>query len=556
MSKEQEQIQICNYLIRRLENELSPQEESELKAYLQNDPEGIALYISVANLYAQLSIPNKLNLQLDETEPDVSMAYMDLLKELGEDEKKAESIVPLKENPSQSLIEHVLYPPREKRRISKLSLFSLAFSTAAVIFMILFIRFAPPKSGPEVATLTDSINAKWADADMPMSKDMRLTADNTRFMLREGLVELCFDNETKVTLEAPAEFQIPADDQIRLFYGRIYATVPQGAIGFTVNTPSARIIDLGTEFGVEADFRGDTSLHVMKGKTMLIGGNESNKASVEVKKGIAKKVSSENQAISDISYNDRLFARNIDSSGNLVWRGETEIDLADIVGGGNGFQGGTLNTGIDVTTGKKMLHLADNGLFTGSAGYRIVDSSPYIDGVFFPGTADTPEQITSDPSMTVQFPKTSGTYWGYVFDGAFHYGIDVPKHDLKLNGMVFGRPETPAITIHSNQGITFDLSEIRREIPEGKMSQFRSLIGISETVQAQAHASTAVFWVFLDGRKVCEQKMTSSDKAMPLEVPITAADRFLTLAVTESDDGWGYDWTLFGRPELMIELAR
>ena len=293
-------------------------------------------------------------------------------------------------------------------------------------------------------------------------------------------------------------------------------------------------------------------------------------------KGLAKKISFASQTISDISCDARLFARNIDSQSKLVWRGQTEIDLADIVGGGNGFGGGVLNTGIDVTTGKTVSQLVDQQLFTGTPGYQIVDSSPYIDGVFFPGLVDGKTRIASDESIAVQFPKTPGTYWGYIFNGAFHKGNDVPEHTLQMNGVVFGKPDSPAITIHSNQGITFDLSRIRTNIPDGKISQFRSLIGISETVQTQlarlnstekttpaemesmlkATYSKAAFWVFLDGKKVYEGIVSNSDKPIQLEIPITATDRFLTLAVTESDDSCAYDWALFGRPKLIIESTQ
>lgn len=556
MTSEKEQIKICGYLLRRLENELAEQEERELKAYLQHQPDGIDLYMAVADVYAQFSIPNKLNLEYEPSEPDVPLAYMDFLKALGHDEKQAQALVPRDEYQPRQLIEHVLYPPKAKRRLSKFSLISLIVSSAAIVLVALFARFAPPRSDVEVATLTDSFHAVWADRDPSAQKEKRLVAGTTSYLLKEGFAELLFDNNVKVTLEGPAAFQVLDPDQIKLTCGRLYATVPQGAIGFTVNTLSARIIDLGTEFGIEAELGGDTALHVIKGKTVMIAGGQSNKVSVEVGQGAAKKVSFNKQTVSDIVCNDRLFVREIDSSSRLVWRGKTEIDLADIVGGGNGFESGTLNAGIEVTTGRKATDLSDILLLSGSPGYKPVDISAYIDGVFSPGTEDGPTQIASDESITAEFPKTSGQYWGYIFNGAFHHGVDVPQHALKLDGMVFGRPDTPAITIHGNQGITFNLAEIRKDIPAGKIVQFRSLIGISETVRAYTQEGTAVFWVFVDGRKVCEQVTSTSDGAVRLEFPLTDQDRFLTLAVTESNDYLGYDWTLFGRPELVIEPVK
>jgi hypothetical protein len=556
MNREQEQIKICGYLLRRLENELAEQEERELKEYLRNQPDGIELYMAVADVYAQFSIPNKLDLEFEPSEQDVPLAYMDFLKALGHDEKQAQALVPRDENQPRPLIEHVLYPPKAKRRLSKFSLVSLIISSAAILLVVLFARFAPPRSHVEVATLTDSFHAVWADRDPSTQKGKRLVAGTTSYLLKEGFAELLFDNNVRVTLEGPAAFQVLAQDQIKLTCGRLYATVPQEAIGFTVNTLSARIIDLGTEFGIEAELGGDTALHVIKGKTVMIAGDQSGKASVEVGQGAAKKVSFNKQTVSDIACNDLLFARNIDSAGRLVWRGKTEIDLADIVGGGNGFESGTRTAGIEVTTGRKAADLSDIILLPGSPGFKPVDSSPYIDGVFSPGIEDGPTQVASDESITAQLPRTSGNYWGYIFNGAFHRGVDVPQHALKLDGMVFGGPDTPAITIHPNQGITFDLAEIRKNLPTGKIVRFRSLIGISETVPEHITNSSAVFWVFVDGRKVCEQVKSTSNGAGRLDIPLTDQDRFLTLAVTESNDYLGYDWTLFGRPELVIDPVK
>lgn len=390
------------------------------------------------------------------------------------------------------------------------------------------------------------------------------------FLKRSGFAELTFDSDTKVVLEGPAEFQLLSENAIRLNYGRLYAMVSREAIGFTVNTASSQIIDLGTEFGVEVDLQGDTSLHVVKGKTILIAGEKSNRVSVEVNRGVAKKISMRTQAISDISYDDRLFVRKIYSTDELIWRGETRISLADIVGGGNGFGGGRLDEGIDVATGGIITDLMDDTVKVGVAGYRSVDDRRFVDGVFVPGLEEGMTRIASDGSTLVKFPKTSGLYWGYMLNGAFHQGDSVPKHLLELDGVVFGNRQNPALSIHSNQGITFDLSEIRNSIPEGTITQLQSLIGISETVMdyvdgaesldpetlSKTTFSTVSFWVFLDGRKACEIELSNNDEPVRLEIPIRTEDRFLTLAVTESGDVNAFDWALFGRPELVIEFAQ
>ena len=266
-------------------------------------------------------------------------------------------------------------------------------------------------------------------------------------------------------------------------------------------------------------------------------------------------------------FKKKLFVRSINSKVRTIWRGQTQINLADILGGGNGFNSGQLNAGIDVATGEVSLDLIEDIVKVGTAGYKKVESSPFIDGVFVPGLEDGMIPVTTDHSISVQFPRTSGNYWGYICNGAFHKGDKVPRHTLQLNGTSFGTPENPSISIHSNQGITFDLSKIRQNIPVGEIKEFRSLIGISETVKkyideaktldmqtlSRRTFSTADFWIFLDGRKVYELKMANSDKPVQVNIPIDIQDRYLTLVVTEGSDGWAFDWAIFGQPELIID---
>jgi len=493
---------------------------------------------------------------------------MNVWQEMLEQEKTAPKIVFSKEKPQRELIQKVIPVPREKYKMTKFNKFTLTACAAMILFFV-YLHFAPQKPySVGVVTLTDSINAKWANVEGEEMVNGTTIANNGQsLVLSEGYAEFLFHNQAKVTIQGPVEFQILAEDQIKLIYGRCYAIVPREAIGFTVKTPSSQIVDLGTEFGVDCDLQSNTSLHVIKGKTVLIAGGKSNKASVEVKAGVAKKVFASNQTISDIFCNDRLFAREINSADDLIWRGETEISLADIVGGGNGFNSGRPNAGIDTATGKMITDLLDDVVKVGSIGYKSVTSSPFIDGVFVPGLEDGMTSITADGSISVQFSKTSGNYWGYIFNGAFHEGEKVPRHTLRLNGVLTGTPENPSISIHSNQGITFDLSEIRKTMPDMTIKKFCSLIGISETVKnyvdevktldmqtlSRTTFSTVDFWVFLDGRKVYELEMANTDEPVQVEIPVRDQDRFLTLAVTETDDGWAYDWALLGRPELIIE---
>ena len=488
------------------------------------------------------------------------------IQELAEYEKTAPAIENPKEANEPELIQKVVYAPRQKRKLSTFSKVFLAMNAAAILFFLLFLRFAPTEGGIEVATLTDCINAKWADVGISMEKGVRLYNSKSPLLLREGLVELTFDNNARVTIEGPAEFQILDDDMIKLNYGQMYSQVPPEAYGFQISTQHAKIIDLGTEFGIKEELDGDTEVHVVKGQVNLISSILDKKININLLAGSARELDANTGELKEVLCNDSLFARQIDSRSEIVWRGQNTLNLADIVGGGNGFGSGKLNTGINTSNGKMVSDLPTSIVQGGSAGYRTVGSNPFIDGVFVPGIEGGKSSITADNSISVEFPGTSGIYWGYIFNGAFHEGDNVPRHSLRLNGMFIGTADNPAISIHSNQGITFDLAKIRQNTPMGHITGFRSLIGISETVKhyvdeartldaetlSRTTFSTADFWVFLDGRKVYELEMSNPDEPVLLEIPVSDQDRYLTLAVTEADGGWAYDWALFGRPELVI----
>jgi hypothetical protein len=561
------------------EGTITDNEFDRLDHWLKSDKEACKLYVDFtlvwsdlqyfhASLYSQHN-HNETLIRSMVSEPD-GFTDSALWKALSEAEMTAPAVEIAAPEEPKILIEKV---QRQKvvHKISKGSLISLFAVAAAVILIVLFDRFIPYTAGYKVATLTDSMNARWADSDTPISKGTRFVTGGTKYFLREGLAALRFDDEAMVTLEGPVEFQLLAEDRMQLNYGRLYARIPQGAIGFTVNTSSSRIIDLGTEFGVEANAGGDTYLHVVKGKTTLIAGEKTNKVSMEVGKGIAKKVSAGSRTVSDIACDGRLFVREINSAGNLVWRGETELSLADIVGGGNGFGTGKLDSGIETNTGLRfetpdpeLVQSKVPGILSGGGSYNKVSSPPLIDGVFVPDSRKGPVQITSAGHTFDGFVDGSEVFWGNIFNGAWHASDTSLKHNLKLNGQTYGTRDNPAISIHSNQGITFDLQAIRQIIPGGRILRFTALFGVSQTVALDPlftpktdglNSGKVNCWVLIDGKERFNRNSVSYlQGATEIEVDISDKDRFLTLVVTESGDRRAYDWALFAKPSLMIEM--
>lgn len=452
---------------------------------------------------------------------------------MAEHEKTAPEIEIPEEQTQPKLVQKVVYPPRINRKVSKFSLIFLALNAAAILFLILLLKFASPKGGVDVATLADSLHAKWVDVDSEMVNGAAIPAGDRSLLLREGYAELLFNNQARVTIEGPAEFQILTEDQIKLVYGRLYARVPREAIGFTVKTPSAQIVDLGTEFGVDTDFHSDTSLHVVKGKTVLIADDKSNKVSLEVREGDAKKVSAGTQTISDISCNKRLFVREINSAANLVWRGETEISLADIVAGGNGFEKISSVTEIDPVTGEYTSTIG-GGVRSAEKKYCPVVASKFIDGVFVPdGNEEGTIPVTS-LGHTFVCPDTEGT----LTFGIIGYEGDIFKQHPNIPPAVFKGQEyvnNPLLMLHSNAGITFDLKAIRESLPGLDLTSFNAPGGLTEAQDNITERPPDVdFWILVDGTIRYEKKAVMlKDGLISFDVKLSPQDRFLTLIVTD-----------------------
>jgi hypothetical protein len=543
-----------NYLIElAIEGSISLEQSRLLNQWIVNDPairryycEYIQLTVCIEQLSANISKDDLL---------DYDMIFdQEWWNQLAREEKTAPELeVPLDQS-RHELIQKVIYPPREKRKLSKFSIFML-LNTAAIVLLFILLRFTPPKEGFEVATLTDSLNAKWANVSIPMQKGARITTGNEQLLLCEGYVELLFDNHARVTVEGPAEFQILAEDRIGINYGKVYSSVPKDAIGFSVYTQNAKIIDMGTEFGVLAEVGGNTQLHVLKGKTILMA-KGSGKVNVEVNEGAAKKVSGDTGEISDMGCRTDYFVRTINSESNLIWKGQNTINLADIVGGGSGFGTGTLDRAIDPVSGK-----AANGEFYGRYlptlnDYRPSALSPYIDGTFIPN-GQTPQVVSSQGHLFRECPVTDGSYSQSI--RAF------TNYDcMVLENVSDNNAQTPFLYLHANMGITFDLEAIRRSLPGVKIARFQSQCGIRKYA-GRPSASNADFWVLVDGTVRFKQQQVKTGGLYPIEIELSENDRFLTLVETDGGDPEGRilegevlpandsDWGVFVDPVLVLE---
>lgn len=127
------------------------------------------------------------------------------------------------------------------------------------------LEVEPAASG--LAVLTRSVRARWAaDSRQP---GVGAAVGPGRLRLEAGLVQLEFYSGATLVVEGPADLELLSADRLRCRAGRLRATVPPQARGFTVLSDTARLVDLGTEFGVDVAPSGATELHVFTGKVRV-----------------------------------------------------------------------------------------------------------------------------------------------------------------------------------------------------------------------------------------------------------------------------------------------
>jgi hypothetical protein len=532
-----------------LEGTLNPKDAVILTGYLK-DPRCVQYFVERCK---QEQVLYDLISSNSQQQADASCSFESgIWQELARYEYHAPA-VPYEKASKEISVPQETSPKTTVRKTSKTSIFSLYAAAAAIILIFVFAYFSPPETGIKVAVLSDSIHAKWADTDGIMENGVSIFTSRKNLFLQEGYAKFLYDNQMQITIEGPAEFQILAEDRINLRYGKIYAAVPSKAIGFMVTTQSAKVIDLGTEFGVWTSLDGSTELHVYKGKTTLIAGvSQDSKQVAEVVAGKAKRTWTSNSHIEDISLEETLFARDIDSSKQFVWHGKP-LSLASLVAGGDGFTRRQVSSGIDPATGKVHLELVQKEGRLGKNAYMSVQDRPCIDGVFVPSGSQDPT-VVSSAGHTFAFPQTDTVYYSDITSNPYAHKL-YPESDiaLSLRPLAAGKTaDSSLIFLHSNAGITFNLDKIRQSFGHLEIDRFKSSCGIS---QGTGEINRSEFWVLIDGQSVFHNTLDRNhSEVMEINILITPEQKFLTLATTDGGDTPNMDWCMFENPR--VELVK
>ncbi len=115
-----------------------------------------------------------------------------------------------------------------------------------------------------VARVTGLSNCQWPAGETGLKFGDQLMPGQ-RLKMTGGVLQLTYETGAKVTVEGPVDFVITTAIEAKLAEGKIAAAVPRFARGYTIVTPTAEVVDLGTEFGVSVDKSGASEVHVFDG---------------------------------------------------------------------------------------------------------------------------------------------------------------------------------------------------------------------------------------------------------------------------------------------------
>ncbi len=117
-----------------------------------------------------------------------------------------------------------------------------------------------------VAVLTQTAAVEWGQGSQLEIGD---TIPPGVLRLKSGMAQLEFYSGATMVLEGPAELRLASTEKCFVNKGKVRVVVPDAAHGFTVISPQAELVDLGTEFAMEVTPSLETQVHVFDGKVEL-----------------------------------------------------------------------------------------------------------------------------------------------------------------------------------------------------------------------------------------------------------------------------------------------
>ena len=275
--------------------------------------------------------------------------------------------------------------------------------------------------------------------------------------------------------------------------------------------------------------------------------------------------SAEGLHIGDVNERAAIFTRVL-SDHDLWGLPGVRLDLADVVGGGNGFGTGVFGGYGDATGSINPLtgQLHDSwrpqgeqyerigGSVVYPMQYTVNHDLPYVDGTFLPDGSQGTCFVSSQKHIFTACPDTDGqTKWN--IENGWYYAHE---HLSELNPLELR--DSAGISLSANGGITFDLERMRDAMPGIDIRGFSARGGIP--VMAGGEGGELDVWVLVDGQVRYHQGGILPEQMFDIQFDIRTDERFLTLVATDSQTKNSFHWSymdrcFFLRPILTLAVS-
>ncbi len=110
----------------------------------------------------------------------------------------------------------------------------------------------------------ETVGSEWS-VDHDRNSEGKVIYCGSMVRVASGSIKLQFNNRSVLSLHAPALYEVVSEMQGRALLGKLTAKIAKGAEGYSVLTPRATVIDLGTELGIDVADSGATDVIVFEG---------------------------------------------------------------------------------------------------------------------------------------------------------------------------------------------------------------------------------------------------------------------------------------------------
>ena len=326
--------------------------------------------------------------------------------------------------------------------------FTWIASIAALLITAFILNISSPKPiisslvqtpfrGQVIAQLEKSIGVEFEygnrhGKDIPAGVQI----EQGSYVLEQGIIQLNYENQAQVIIEAPANFLLIDNNTIHCKEGKISVLAPPSAKGFTISTPIGDIVDLGTEFSTWINPNNFVESHVYKGSLQITLQNNQVR---ELKAGQATRIlfeqnednSYENLLFVDIDLRNDFFIRRLTEPKSTYSKYPTKLNTAVYFPMEMSSDGQTVSDWSNFKNNAQANNLRhrDNLLTPGKIGNALSLSGANHRGFLY--VPDYPKTEFNELTVSAWIQARSRPRWATIVKnwgtnawGQFHFGLN------------------------------------------------------------------------------------------------------------------------------------